>query len=210
MLELFIKGVFIGIVFGVPAGAIGALTLGRSLQYGFVPGFVTGLGSTVADMIYALAGVFGITLIEDFITKWQSYISLVGGVILAIMGIAVYQKRNEHKNIALQDKEKSTKEKLPVLGMFGSSFVIAMLNPATIVSFIAVFAMLHVNTEGSVWNGIGLVAGIALGTVIWWTGLSVLGAKLRETLAEKMYQRVHRMMGMILVGLGVIMVVHGI
>lgn len=50
MLELFLKGLLIGIVFGVPAGAIGALTIQRTLEGGFLYGFLTGMGSSAADV----------------------------------------------------------------------------------------------------------------------------------------------------------------
>lgn len=35
MAECFWKGLLIGLIFGVPAGAIGALTIGRTLEKGF-------------------------------------------------------------------------------------------------------------------------------------------------------------------------------
>ena len=39
-----IRGLMIGLIFGVPAGAIGALTIQRTLSNGFYAGLVTGLG----------------------------------------------------------------------------------------------------------------------------------------------------------------------
>lgn len=50
MAEYFWKGLLIGLIFGVPAGAIGALTIGRTLEKGFAAGFLTGMGSSAADM----------------------------------------------------------------------------------------------------------------------------------------------------------------
>ena len=38
MTEFFCKGLLIGLIFGVPAGASGALTIGKTLEKGF---FVT-------------------------------------------------------------------------------------------------------------------------------------------------------------------------
>lgn len=46
--EYFCKGLLIGLIFGVPAGAIGALTIGRTLEKGFFAGFLTGMGSSAA------------------------------------------------------------------------------------------------------------------------------------------------------------------
>lgn len=44
-----LKGIFIGLVFGAPAGAVGALCVQRSLLYGAKSGLITGLGSSAAD-----------------------------------------------------------------------------------------------------------------------------------------------------------------
>ena len=46
--EYICKGMLIGLIFGVPAGAIGALTIGRTLEKGFAAGFLTGMGSSAA------------------------------------------------------------------------------------------------------------------------------------------------------------------
>ena len=53
MLEGYlIRGILIGLIFGVPAGAIGALTIQRTLRDGFAAGLATGLGSSAADLLY--------------------------------------------------------------------------------------------------------------------------------------------------------------
>ena len=51
MLESYlIRGLLIGLIFGVPAGAIGALTIQRALNSGFTAGLMTGLGSSAAEI----------------------------------------------------------------------------------------------------------------------------------------------------------------
>ena len=80
MLESYlIRGILIGLIFGVPAGAIGALTIQRTLRDGFAAGLATGFGSSAADLLYSCVGVFGITLVSDFLTRHQCPVSLLGG-----------------------------------------------------------------------------------------------------------------------------------
>ncbi len=84
MLENYlICGLLIGLIFGVPAGAIGALTIQRTLNSGFSAGLVTGLGSSAADLLYACVGIFGMTLVSGFLTMYQRPISLLGGLLIA-------------------------------------------------------------------------------------------------------------------------------
>ena len=58
-----VKGILIGLIFGVPAGAIGALTIQRTMEKGFIAGLLTGAGSSAADLLYSAVGIFGIAMI---------------------------------------------------------------------------------------------------------------------------------------------------
>lgn len=127
----FLRGLLIGLVFGVPAGAIGALTIQRTLEKGFLAGLVTGCGSSAADLIYSCVGVFGITVISDFLSAHQSVIRIVGGMLILFLGIAILQK--EDFSVVRLDAEGT-----PIF-YFLSAFTAAILNPATILSFMVAF-----------------------------------------------------------------------
>lgn len=78
MAVFFLRGVLIGLLFGVPAGAVGAMTVQRTWNYGIKAGLLTGFGSSVADCIYACVGAFGLTFISEFLLKYQTVINLAG------------------------------------------------------------------------------------------------------------------------------------
>ena len=42
MFELLLKGIMIGVLFGVPAGAVGVMTMQRTMSYGAKAGLLTG------------------------------------------------------------------------------------------------------------------------------------------------------------------------
>lgn len=46
-----IRGVLIGLLFGMPVEAVGAMTIHRTLNYGFKAGFLTDLDSSVAGCL---------------------------------------------------------------------------------------------------------------------------------------------------------------
>lgn len=52
-MSLFWKGILIGLIFGVP---VGAMTVQRTWEHGIRAGLFTGMGSSVADCIYAGTG----------------------------------------------------------------------------------------------------------------------------------------------------------
>lgn len=78
MAEYLLKGILIGLLFGVPVGAVGAMTVKNSWALGFKAGVLTGLGSTAADCIYSIIGAFGLTLISDFLLRYSTQISVIG------------------------------------------------------------------------------------------------------------------------------------
>ena len=90
----FFRGVLIGLLFGVPAGAVGAMTAQRTYSQGLRAGLLTGLGSSVADCIYACIGVFGLSVLSDFLLTHQSVINLLSGAIILAMGLSLLLKRS--------------------------------------------------------------------------------------------------------------------
>ena len=74
MASFILRGILIGLLFGMPAGVVGAMTAQRTLNYGMKAGLLTGLGSSAADCLYAYVGVFGLTLVSDFLLTLQTTI----------------------------------------------------------------------------------------------------------------------------------------
>lgn len=85
MESFLLKGILIGLLFGVPAGAVGATTVQRTLSLGLKEGLLTGLGSSSADCFYAVVGAFGLTVISDFLLTYKTAIHLTGGCLILIM-----------------------------------------------------------------------------------------------------------------------------
>ena len=71
-MSLLLKGILIGLLFGVPVGAVGAMTVQRTWEHGIKAGLLTGIGSSIADCIYAAIGAFGLTMVSDFLLEYQT------------------------------------------------------------------------------------------------------------------------------------------
>lgn len=202
MANFFLKGLLVGLVFGVPAGAIGALTIQRSLSRGFWAGLLTGLGSSAADVLYACVGVFGLTAISDFLLRWQSLISLIGGTVIVAMGVMIFRAKDRETETA-QDKAGPG-------GYFFSAFAIAITNPATVLSFLVAFATMGIGEASTPGQGAQVIAGIFLGTGCWWCLLSGAAAKLRSRMTQRLYQNLNRILGVLLMGFGLWMALRAV
>lgn len=56
-IAMIFKGILIGLIFGLPVGAVGAMTVQRTWEHGIKAGLLTGMGSSAADCIYAGSGL---------------------------------------------------------------------------------------------------------------------------------------------------------
>lgn len=199
---MLIKGMLIGLVFGVPAGAIGVLTIQRTLEKGFWAGLLTGLGSSAADLLYSLAGIWGITFISAFLTAYQHTLQRLGGIAILILGSLIIRKKALPTNSAPQEGSQ--------VFNFLSSFVIAALNPATLLSFMVAFASFGITGPFSAGEAGSLTLGILLGTLCWWVLLSGLAAHFRSRITNRIYQWLNRLLGCFLILFGGAMLVRSI
>lgn len=185
--DFLLKGIFIGLVFGVPVGAIGMLTIKRTLSYGKLAGIVSGIGCSVADLFYACMSVFGFSLFSDFLLEHKSIIRLLGGFLVIVMGLNIIRK--EQVNM----KETISASKL--MSFFISSFLIAATNPTTILTFLLAFSIFRVGEVRNTAQGVGLVVGIFIGTCIWWVFITTVLRALRHRITEKVLQIINRCLG---------------
>lgn len=200
--SFLLKGLLVGLIFGVPAGAIGALTIQRALSRGFWAGLLTGLGSSAADVLYACVGIFGLTTISDTLLRWQTPISCIGGAVIAGMGVMIFfSKAREAQAI---------RDRAGLGGCFLSAFAIAIANSVTILSFLAAFAAMGVGEVSTPGQGVQMVSGILLGTGGWWCLLSGGAARFRDRITQKLYQNLNRILGVLLAAFGLCMALRAV
>lgn len=190
MLEYGYMGVTIGLIFGMPFGAIGMLCMQRTMQYGKLAGFLTGAACTFADMIYACITVFGLSLISDVLLTYQTVLHILGAGFLFSIALHLFHTK---KTI-----EQRTLKTMGYLPMFLSSFVVAIMNPAAILSFLFAFSLFGIYGALSIFDGILLVVGVCLGTFLWWIILVQLTAFMKRRLRMDWYERIQNLCGILL------------
>lgn len=195
MLGLLIKGILIGILFGIPAGAVGVMTMQRVLNYGAKAGLLTGLGSSAADCVYTCIAAFGLTFFSDFLLKYQKGITVAGSIFITYMGAAFLWKK---------EKQGVLEEKSSLSRMFLTSFVVGITNPAAILTFLFAFSWLGIRVQAGGAQGIGLVCGVFIGTYLWWGMLTGLTCFLKGKAGELKVWKINRIFGGILSALGAI------
>lgn len=184
-----LKGLFVGLVVSVPTGPIGFLTVKRSVNDGFWSGFVTGLGAVMSDLVYGLIVIIGMKNATLFFENYKSPISFVGGLVLVTMGVLTYLSKVKTK--------KEIKNSTTYFGQFITSFFITMLNPMQIIAFSALMGSLSV-FHNSFNTLVVFLFGLLLGSLVWWTSLSFIMSKIKDSFNEHHILFVNKIAGVVI------------
>jgi threonine/homoserine/homoserine lactone efflux protein len=198
-LTYFLKGLIIGFSIAAPVGPIGVLCIRRTLISGRVTGLLSGMGAATADALYGSIAAFGLTFISEFLLQQQTGLRLIGGAFLGYLGLRAILSRPVLLSKAAQAGSGWS--------AYGSTFLLTMTNPLTILSFAAIFAGLGLVTTANSYPSAGLmVLGVFLGSCAWWVILSWLSSLLKSRLNQSGLAWVNRISGCILLGFGIVVI----
>ncbi len=192
------KGVMIGLAIAAPVGPIGVLCIRRSLSAGMLAGLVTGLGAAAADAVYGAVAGFGLTSVSVLLLDHQVAIRTVGGAGLLVIALRILltppaiagQGRNGEVRLA---------------GAFVSCFLLTLTNPTTILSFLAIFAGLGLAEWGLDYAAAAvLVAGVLLGSALWWLVLSGAVSLVRTRLSPAALAWINRFSALVILLFGLL------
>lgn len=166
----------IGIVASAPMGPVGVLCVQRTLNKGRWYGFVTGIGASISDIIYALITGLGMSFVMDLITEPQTlfFLRIFGSLLL--MGFGIFCWRTDPtKNMHISGKKKGS-----LFHNGFTAFLVTFSNPLIIFLFMASFAQFtFVIPNHPLEMFLGYIS-IVIGALLWWYGLTWLIDKIRE------------------------------
>lgn len=201
-LELLLRGIVIGLTASVPLGPIGVLCIQRTLSKSHRSGFVSGLGSASADMVFASIALFSLSVVLSFIESHTTLIKAIGGICVTLVGMKIFftnpavqirRNRAGHSNL-WQD--------------FLSLFIVTIANPAFILIFVALFAAMGLSAADlGMARSLILIGGVFCGASLWWFVLTSGVSLIRKKFRPRHMLWINRVSGVVIVILGVAMVV---
>lgn len=186
-LKHFIQAVIVGLSIAAPMGPVGLLCLKRSLSDGRLYGLVSGLGAAAADAFCGALAAFSLTAILGMVDRYHHWLQGVGGIVLFGFGILLF--RTEPRS-----RKKIGQEHVPSLRVaFLSTFALTLANPVTLLSFVAVVTALGLGTEATPRTfAIPFIAGIFIGSTLWWIILSLAAGWFRQHLTPRIMTIINR------------------
>jgi threonine/homoserine/homoserine lactone efflux protein len=176
-LELLLRGVIAGLAISAPVGPVNVLCVSRTLTHGRRSGIVSGLGAAAADTVYGSIAGFSITFVISWLLRELFWIRMVGGILLIAIGVIYYRKRPKTL--------KETAESDSAGSAVASVFLLTFANPTTVLSFLAVLAILGLGEHRPWTLTLFLVAGIFAGAMLWWIFLAMVAAHFRQRFNDR-------------------------
>lgn len=192
--DSFIKGLMIGLAVAVAVGPIALLCIQRTLSQGFKVGFSTGLGAAAADSVYGLIAGAGLAVVGDFLIAYEGIIAGIGSLFLIWLGVSTF------KSLPREELAGHPTENVSLFHSFGSSFLLTISSPMTILMFTAIFAGLGLVGTLEYSTAFSFVIGVFLGSTIWWLILSGTIKLIRGRLSRRAIIIINRTSGILLLG----------
>jgi len=194
----FLKGIAIGFFMAIPIGPIGIMCIRKTLTEGRLSGLIIGLGAATADLFYGCVAAFGFTVISDTLTDQRIWIRIAGGALLFFLGVKTFRAH-----------PKDPKLKTTGSGRLRSYLTVVFLtltNPLTIFAFIAVFAAFGLGDGLSFFSAAILVAGVFIGSCLWFLLLSSGTILFRKKLDLVGLKWVNKIAGILIIISGLIII----
>jgi arginine exporter protein ArgO len=170
-------GIVAGLAVAVPLGAIGVLIVDLGVRGGFRPAFLAGLGTAMADGVYATVAAVAGLAVGAWLGPAQRAISLLAAAVLA--GVGIYGL------LALRRPPGS--RRLPAAdGRLVARFLgLTAINPATAATFAGLMIGLPAVAHASAPGKAAFVVGAFGASLAWQSTLAGGGALMRHGLPAR-------------------------
>ena len=193
-----LKGALIGLAVAAPVGPIGMLCIQRALAGGMLVGFASGLGAAAADAFYGAVAALGIGAVMRTLEAHANAIRIVGGLLLLLLALQTFRRSGEAPSAAAAPGAGG------IATAFASVAILTLANPATILSFLAIFASVG---DVAARHPLALVAGVFLGSAAWWLFLASVTASLRTRVTPGIRRMIDVASAICLAGFGILALV---
>ena len=199
-----LKGFLVGMCASAPIGPIAILVVQKSLSKGHKAGFVSGLGASVVDTLYASIAIFALAFAQKFIEDHQSLILLVGGAVLIIVGVSMAFSDPFRKMKADGESSVSPKD-------FGQAVAMGLSNPMAIFVMFTLFAFFGLADDSPHnWKVAPIILSVSLGSVTYWFSMSWLLSRFRSNFRMRTILWISRITGALIVILGIALLGQGL
>ena len=198
---LLIKCIISGFLLAAPIGPVNLICIRYTLSEGRVLGLIVGMGAAFADVLYGCAAAAGLSVLTDFILKYDVAFRWIGGLFIIFLGFSAFRATPQNTS-----DEKNPERSL--YSLFAGVFLLTLTNPVTIFTFIAIFSSFGIAVLVTDLFTTALAAlGVFIGSALWWITLTSIVCLFRSKVTPRVIVRINKIAGIIIMLLGVVSIV---
>ena len=202
-LMLIFKGMLMGFAVSVPMGPIGVLIVQRTVNKNKTSGFLSGVGATLSDALYAIIAGFSLTYIIDFISVHKLVLHVIGALALFLLGVHIYKKKPQHHGVPVKEERHSYFRDVI------STFLMTFTNPMVIFTFLTVYAGFGAASMIDKPLSVALlVFGVIVGANLWWFLLTSVISAFRHKFDSKILLQFNKISGALIMFLVVVFLIN--
>ena len=152
-LLFFSKAFFASVAIQIPIGPISILCIRKTLELGIRGAILVGLGTALADSVYAIVAALGFSVVSETMTENESILKLLGGLFL------LYLAYKEAKSVDMSMSNEINIKNQQNFRTIIETFFLNIISPVTIISFIGIFALVDIMPTSTT-EAVMLVIGI--------------------------------------------------
>ena len=199
-----LKGFAVGMCASAPIGPIAILVVQKSLSKGHKAGFVSGLGASVVDTLYASIAIFALAFAQQILEEHRNMILIVGGVVLVAVGISMAFSNPFRKLKADGESSVSPKD-------FGQAVAMGLSNPMAIFVMFTLFAFFGLaDNAPHTWTVTPIILAVSAGSVTYWFSISWLLSRFRGRFKMRTILWISRITGALVVIIGIALLGQGL
>ena len=205
MLLNIIKAFCVGLCASIPLGPIAIMVVQKSLSKGVKSGFMTGLGASTADTVFAVVALFFLAIAQNLMEKYSAEILIGGGVVIAVIGVLLAVSNPFRKADQIDKVDKvSSKD-------YFQGLLMALSNPGAILIIFGLFASFGLDLSGyGLTETVIVILSLSLGGVLYWFGVSYSLSLFRKRFKMSTLLLINRIAGFAIAGIGVCLFGYGL
>ena len=197
---VLVQGAAMGCLVAAAIGPIAMLCIRTTLERGRIAGIAAGMGVALADTIYAAIGAYGISFVGAALSSGESWLKLVGGIVLIAFGVYLARKQP----VTAAEEQEVPKS---IVADFAMTLGLTLTNPMTILSFAGLFAGVS-GLRGFPLSEIpALLIGVFAGSAVWWVALAFVIGLIRHRISPTTMLWINRGSAAAIIGFGLYVLV---
>jgi len=199
-----IKSILIGVCAAFPFGPVLVMVVQKTLVHGRKTGFISSMGSTVVDTLYATVCLLALGLASDFLNAHKTAILIIGGCAVIVVGIMILRNKVRRKPLQAKAVAPATR-----VGNAVQTALCAFSNPGALLMVAGLLTIFRMDAETisiHVWT---FSICVATGACTYWLVLTWILAKYGKFKLETL-QKINNYAGWIMIAFGILLVIKGV